>query len=165
MRFTISLHNSHPQGVHLNTLEKFHIYKENKTGQLLNEVHTDQYKPLFELLIWVQWEGWTMVWLNVWHKIRRSVYKDPRPNTGWNKRIPVYVAWEVGVRALNYVDDNLHKIGGRDLSCSSDPSVLGFKTCYRSIQHIFLFWIVYVFDYGCINFHPQCCVYSCLWFI
>jgi hypothetical protein len=26
---------------HLKTLEKFHIYKENKTGQLLNEVDTD----------------------------------------------------------------------------------------------------------------------------
>jgi hypothetical protein len=26
-------------------------YKENNTGQLLNEVRTDQYNPLFELLV------------------------------------------------------------------------------------------------------------------
>jgi hypothetical protein len=39
------------KGPHLNTLEKFHIHNENKIGQLLNEVHTDQYNPLFELLI------------------------------------------------------------------------------------------------------------------
>jgi hypothetical protein len=48
---TLEILNLQRKGLHLNTLEKFHICKENKTGQLLNEVRTDQYNRLFELLI------------------------------------------------------------------------------------------------------------------
>jgi hypothetical protein len=48
---TLEILSLQRKGPHLITLEKFHIYKENKTDQLLNEVHTDQYNPLFELLI------------------------------------------------------------------------------------------------------------------
>jgi hypothetical protein len=43
----VSIHN---KGPHLNTLEKFHIYKERKTGTILNDNYADFYNPLFELV-------------------------------------------------------------------------------------------------------------------
>jgi hypothetical protein len=33
------------KGPHLNTLERFHIYKESKTGIILSDTHTDQHNP------------------------------------------------------------------------------------------------------------------------
>jgi hypothetical protein len=39
------------KGPHLNTLEIFHIYKEQKTGTILNDNHVDLYNPLFELVM------------------------------------------------------------------------------------------------------------------
>jgi hypothetical protein len=42
------------KGLHLNTLERFYIHKENKIGLLLNNTYTDQYNPLFELVTSVQ---------------------------------------------------------------------------------------------------------------
>jgi hypothetical protein len=38
------------KGKLLNTLEKFYIYKEQKTNNSLNENGTDTYNPIFELL-------------------------------------------------------------------------------------------------------------------
>jgi hypothetical protein len=43
----VSIHN---KGPHLNTLERFHIYKERKTGTILNDNYADFYNPLFELV-------------------------------------------------------------------------------------------------------------------
>jgi hypothetical protein len=42
------------KGPHLNTLEIFHIYKEQKTGTSLNDNHVDLYNPLFELVTTAQ---------------------------------------------------------------------------------------------------------------
>jgi hypothetical protein len=42
------------KSLHLNILERFYIYKENKIGSLLNDTYTDQYNPLFELVTSVQ---------------------------------------------------------------------------------------------------------------
>jgi hypothetical protein len=42
------------KGPHLNILERFHIYKESKTGLILNDTYIDQYNPLFELVTSVQ---------------------------------------------------------------------------------------------------------------
>jgi hypothetical protein len=39
--------NLHEKGNYLNTLEKFHIYKDNK---LLNDNYTDIFNPIFELM-------------------------------------------------------------------------------------------------------------------
>jgi hypothetical protein len=39
------------KGKLLNTLEKFHIYKEQKNNNSLNENGTDTYNPIFELLL------------------------------------------------------------------------------------------------------------------
>jgi hypothetical protein len=38
------------KGPHLNTLERFHIYKEQKTGTILNDNHMDHYNPIFEFM-------------------------------------------------------------------------------------------------------------------
>jgi hypothetical protein len=38
------------KGKLLNTLEKFYIYREQKTNNSLNENGTDTYNPIFELL-------------------------------------------------------------------------------------------------------------------
>jgi hypothetical protein len=39
------------KGKLLNTLEKCHVHKEQKTNNLLNENGTDTYNPIFELLL------------------------------------------------------------------------------------------------------------------
>jgi hypothetical protein len=43
--------NAHKKGAFRNTLEKFHIYKTQKTDNLLNENSTDIYNPIFEFLL------------------------------------------------------------------------------------------------------------------
>jgi hypothetical protein len=39
------------KGKLLNTMEKFYIYKEQKTGNLLNENSLEPYNPIYELLL------------------------------------------------------------------------------------------------------------------
>jgi hypothetical protein len=39
------------KGKLLNTLEKFYIYKEQKTGNLLNENRMETFNPIYELLL------------------------------------------------------------------------------------------------------------------
>jgi hypothetical protein len=39
------------KGKLLNTLEKFYIYKENKSGNLLNENKMETFNPIYELLL------------------------------------------------------------------------------------------------------------------
>jgi hypothetical protein len=39
------------KGKLLNTMEKFYIYKEQKTGNLLNENSLELYNPIYELLL------------------------------------------------------------------------------------------------------------------
>jgi hypothetical protein len=48
---TLNVLNIQKKGAFLNTLEKFHIYKTQKTDNLLNEDSTDIYNPIFELLL------------------------------------------------------------------------------------------------------------------
>jgi hypothetical protein len=48
---TLSILNVQKKGAFLNTLEKFHIYKEQQTNDLLNESGTDNYNPIFELIL------------------------------------------------------------------------------------------------------------------
>jgi hypothetical protein len=51
--------NIQNKGPHLNTLERFQIYKEQKTGVILNDNYADLYNPLFELVTTVQGsQGW-----------------------------------------------------------------------------------------------------------
>jgi hypothetical protein len=38
------------KGPHLNSLERFHIYKEQKTDTILNDNYTDHYNPIFEFV-------------------------------------------------------------------------------------------------------------------
>jgi hypothetical protein len=38
------------KGIHLNTLEKYHIYKASKNGIHMNDAHTDVHNPIFEIL-------------------------------------------------------------------------------------------------------------------
>jgi hypothetical protein len=38
------------KGTYLNTLEKYYIYKTNKTGLLMNDMNTDEHNPIFEKL-------------------------------------------------------------------------------------------------------------------
>jgi hypothetical protein len=42
--------NYQEKGQYLNTLERFHIYKPNKTGRLLNDNYIHIYKPVFEAI-------------------------------------------------------------------------------------------------------------------
>jgi hypothetical protein len=67
------------KGLHLNTLERFYISKENKIGLLLNDTYTDQYNPLFELVTSVQ-EGEDRLIENLRKqaKCRSSHRKDQR---------------------------------------------------------------------------------------
>jgi hypothetical protein len=39
------------KGKLLNTLEKFHIYKERKLGNLLNENRVEAFNPIYEFLL------------------------------------------------------------------------------------------------------------------
>jgi hypothetical protein len=39
------------KGKFLNTLEKFYIYKEQKSGNLLNENSMETFNPIYELLL------------------------------------------------------------------------------------------------------------------
>jgi hypothetical protein len=48
---TLQILNTQGKGPYLNTLEKFHIYKTNKTDILLNDNYADTYNPIFELLL------------------------------------------------------------------------------------------------------------------
>jgi hypothetical protein len=48
---TLNILNVQKKGAFLNTLEKFQIYKKQKTDSLLNENSTDIYNPIFELLL------------------------------------------------------------------------------------------------------------------
>jgi hypothetical protein len=48
---TSNILNVQKKGAFLNTLEKYHIYKKQKTNNLLNESGTDTYNPIFELLL------------------------------------------------------------------------------------------------------------------
>jgi hypothetical protein len=48
---TLNVLKIQKKGAFLNTLEKFHIYKTQKTDNLLNENSTDIYNPIFELLL------------------------------------------------------------------------------------------------------------------
>jgi hypothetical protein len=48
---TLNILNVEKKGPFLNTLEKFHIYKKQKTDNLLNESCTDTYNPIFEFLL------------------------------------------------------------------------------------------------------------------
>jgi hypothetical protein len=45
---TMPVVNIQNKGPYLNTLERFHIYKEQKTGVILNGNYADLYNPLFE---------------------------------------------------------------------------------------------------------------------
>jgi hypothetical protein len=47
---TMKILNFHEKGKYLNTLEKFHIYKANKTGILLNDNFTVIYNTIFDLI-------------------------------------------------------------------------------------------------------------------
>jgi hypothetical protein len=42
--------NFQEKGKYLNTLEKFHIYKANKTGILLNDNFTNIFNPISDLI-------------------------------------------------------------------------------------------------------------------
>jgi hypothetical protein len=42
--------NYQEKGQYLNTLERFHIYKTNKTGGLLNDNYIRVYNPVFEAI-------------------------------------------------------------------------------------------------------------------
>jgi hypothetical protein len=48
---TLNILNVQKKGKFLNTLEKFDIYKKQKTDNLLNESCTDTYNPIFELIL------------------------------------------------------------------------------------------------------------------
>jgi hypothetical protein len=48
---TVHVLNTQHKGPYLNTLEKYHIYKTNRTGCLLHDIYSDTYNPIFELLI------------------------------------------------------------------------------------------------------------------
>jgi hypothetical protein len=47
---TLNVLNTQKKGAFLNTLQKFHIYKTHKSGNLLNENCTDIYNPILFLL-------------------------------------------------------------------------------------------------------------------
>jgi hypothetical protein len=47
---TMEILNFKEKGKYLNTLKKFHIYKANKTGTLLNDNFTDIFNPIFDLI-------------------------------------------------------------------------------------------------------------------
>jgi hypothetical protein len=51
---TLQIVKIQSKGPQLNTLERFHIYKENETGLLLNDTYTDQHNRLFELVTLAQ---------------------------------------------------------------------------------------------------------------
>jgi hypothetical protein len=51
MENMLKILNTQGKSPYLNTLEKFHIYKTKKSGNLLNENCTDTYNPIFELLL------------------------------------------------------------------------------------------------------------------
>jgi hypothetical protein len=38
------------KGKHLNTLEKYHVYKANKEGPIMNDMHNETQNPIFEIL-------------------------------------------------------------------------------------------------------------------
>jgi hypothetical protein len=38
------------QGKHLNTLERYHIYKINREGLYMNDVHIDTHNPIFQVI-------------------------------------------------------------------------------------------------------------------
>jgi hypothetical protein len=42
--------NFQEKGSYLNTLERFHIYRAKKAGQLLNDNYTDIFNPIYELM-------------------------------------------------------------------------------------------------------------------
>jgi hypothetical protein len=38
------------KGKHLNTLERYHIYKISKEGIHMNDMHDETYNPIFEVI-------------------------------------------------------------------------------------------------------------------
>jgi hypothetical protein len=38
------------KGKHLNTLEKYHIYKISKEGIHMNDIHDETYNPIYEVI-------------------------------------------------------------------------------------------------------------------
>jgi hypothetical protein len=38
------------KGKHLNTLEKYHIYRISKEGIHMNDIHDETYNPIFEVI-------------------------------------------------------------------------------------------------------------------
>jgi hypothetical protein len=38
------------KGKHLNTLEKYHLYKRNKDGLRMNDTYIDTHDPIFEVI-------------------------------------------------------------------------------------------------------------------
>jgi hypothetical protein len=38
------------KGKHLNTLERYHVYKISKEGIHMNDMHNETYNPIFELI-------------------------------------------------------------------------------------------------------------------
>jgi hypothetical protein len=56
---TMQVVNIQNKGPHLNALERFHIYKQQKPGVVLNDNYADLNNPLFELVTTVQEnQGW-----------------------------------------------------------------------------------------------------------
>jgi hypothetical protein len=47
---TMKILNYQEKGQYLNTLERFHIHKTNKTGRLLNDKNIHVYNPVFEAI-------------------------------------------------------------------------------------------------------------------
>jgi hypothetical protein len=47
---TMKVLKTEKKGKHLNTLEKYHIYKTSKEGLQMNDTYIDTHNPIFEVI-------------------------------------------------------------------------------------------------------------------
>jgi hypothetical protein len=47
---TMEIITTGKKGKHLNTLERYYIYKTNKENILMNDTHTETYNPIFQAI-------------------------------------------------------------------------------------------------------------------
>jgi hypothetical protein len=47
---TMKILKTEKKGKHLNTLEKYHIYKTSKEGLQMNDTYIDTHNPIFEMI-------------------------------------------------------------------------------------------------------------------